>query len=106
MRTQIVSTMYNNTINPLHNNILYPFRESIPAEFYSLFVNQTYVLAAIYNYTSLLPGLELLVQSINSSLPVTTRELEVNKVQNCSNYTEVAPIAPACPLGVQAAGKI
>ncbi|KAJ7340102.1 hypothetical protein OS493_002828 [Desmophyllum pertusum] len=92
-------------------------KAAIPDQFFSLFMNQTSLLSAIYNYTSLIPDLELLVHGLNlSSLvlkQVAQNEQHTNTTQNCAiaqNVTRVVEssvfIAPACPLGNYAPGKL
>lgn len=82
---------------------------SIPEEFLSLFKNQTHLLTLIYDYTSMIPDLELLIRGIYSmkSLNQTQTEQNTKLTQNCTIVQNVssAPVQPACPLGTQAPGK-
>ena len=84
--------------------------ESIPAEFYSLFMNQTYLLQGIFNYTTIIPNLEFLIQGIlnsSSQLKQAQEQQNINTTQNCTNAQVIQQsyVAPACPLGIQAPGK-
>ena len=83
--------------------------ESIPDEFHSLFMNQTYLLQGIFNYTTMIPNLQLLIEGINASLQLrqTQKQQDINTTQNCTNAQVIQQsyAAPACPLGIQAPGK-
>ncbi|KAL9957687.1 hypothetical protein ACROYT_G034613 [Oculina patagonica] len=77
---------------------------SIPEEFFSLFANQTHLLSAIYNYTAMIPHLELLVRETNPSLPPSQIQTSTNATQNCTNTQNASavPEVPACPIGTEA----
>lgn len=81
---------------------------SIPEEFFSLFANQTHLISAIYNYTTLIPQLELLVREMTPSLPPSQIQNEQNATQNCTNTQNASavPEVPACPIGIEAPGKL
>lgn len=83
--------------------------ETIPDDFYWLFMNQTYLLQRIFNYTTVIPNLQLLIQGINASLQLeqAQKQQDSNATQNCTNAQARAqePMAQACPLGIQAPGK-
>ena len=91
------------------------FEASILEGFLSLFANQSRLLAEIYNYTSIIPDLELVLRGINLSQTVTQKALpeqDKNVTQNCTKEKDSAvvapsaPSAPACPLGNYAPGKV
>ena len=90
--------------------VVFLFSEpSIPEEFFSLFENQTDLLTSIYNYTSMIPHLELLIRGIYSlqSLNQTQTVQSTNLTQNCTivqNESSVM-VQPECPLGTRAPGK-
>ena len=92
-----------------HFFILFLSEGSIPEEFFALFTNQTRLLTSIYNYTSKIPDLELLVREIAPSSPLnqSQNEQSANVTQNCTNVQNVSaePVVPACPVGAQAPGK-
>lgn len=84
--------------------------ESISDEFYSLFMNQTNLLQGIFNYTTMIPNLQLLIQGIlnsSSQLQQAQEQQDINTTQNCTNAQVIQQsyVAPACPLGIQAPGK-
>lgn len=81
-------------------------KKSIPDEFYSLYINQTQLLTAIFNYTSMIPDLQLLIQRMNSSLSETEeKEPQItNTTQNCTNSqsNQSQAMAPPCRHAIQA----
>ena len=89
--------------------LLFLSEESIPDEFYSFYINQTQLLTAIFNYTSMIPDLQLLIQRMNSSLSETEeKEPQItNTTQNCTNSqsNQSQAMAPPCRHAIQAPGK-